>query len=61
MKAEELIKGNIYRLCGFDSQAMYIGSRKTSDGEILYMFKIQVSGRTHEVELSTLESVKKIN
>lgn len=61
MKAEELIKGNIYRLCGFDSQAMYIGSRKTSDGAILYRFKIQVSGRTHEVELSTLESVKKIN
>ena len=61
MRAEELIKGNIYRLCGYDSQAMYIGSRKTSDGEILYMFKIQVSGRTHEVELFTLESVNKIN
>ena len=60
MKAEELIKGNIYRLCGFDSQAMYIGSRKTSDGAILYIFKIQVYGRTHEVELSTLESIKKI-
>ena len=60
MKAEELIKGNIYRLCGFDSQAMYIGSRKTSDGEILYRFKIQVSGRTREVELFALEDVKKI-
>ena len=60
MKAEELIKGNIYRLCGYDSQAMYIGSRKTSDGAILYIFKIQVSGRTLEVEFSTLESVKKI-
>ena len=60
MRAEELIKGNIYRLCGYDSQAMYIGSRKTSDGEILYMFKIQVSGRTHEVELSTLDIVEKI-
>ena len=60
MKAEELIKGNIYRLCGYDSQAMYIGSRKTSDGTILYRFKIQVYGRTHEVELSTLESVNKI-
>ena len=61
MKAEELIKGNIYRLCGYSSQAMYIGSRRTSDGAILYIFKIQVYGRTHEVELSTLESVKKIN
>ena len=60
MKAEELIKGNIYRLCGYSSHAMYIGPRKTSDGAILYRFKIQVSGRTHEVELSTLESVKKI-
>lgn len=60
MKAEDLIKGNIYRLCGFDSQAMYICSRKTSDGAILYIFKIQVYGRTHEVELSTLEDVKKI-
>ena len=60
MKAEELIKGNIYRLCGFDSQAMYIGPRKTSDGEILYRFKIQVSGRTREVELFALEDVKKI-
>ena len=60
MKAEELIKGNIYRLCGYSSQAMYIGSRKTSDGAILYTFKIQVSGRTREVELFTLEDVKKI-
>ena len=60
MKAEELIKGNIYRLCGFDSQAMYIGSRKTSDGAILYIFKIQVYGKTHEVELPSLENVKKI-
>ena len=60
MKAEELIKGNIYRLCGFDSQAMYIGSRKTSDGAILYIFKIQVYGITREVELFTLEDVKKI-
>ena len=60
MKAEELIKGNIYRLCGFDSQAMYIGSRKTSDGAILYIFKIQVLGRTREVELPTLEDVEKI-
>lgn len=60
MKAEELIKGNIYRLCGFDSQAMYIGLRKTSDGAILYRFKIQVSGRTREVELFALEDVKKI-
>ena len=60
MKAEELIKGNIYRLCGFDSQAMYIGSRKTSDGAILYIFKIQALGRTREVELPTLEDVEKI-
>lgn len=60
MKAEELIKGNIYRLCGYDSQVMYIGSRKTSDGAILYIFKMQVYGRTHEVELPTLEDVKKI-
>ena len=60
MKAEELIKGNIYRLCGYDSQAMYIGQRKTLDGEILYIFKIQVSGRTHEVELFTLDIVEKI-
>lgn len=60
MKAEELIKGNIYRLCGYKSQAMYIGSRKISSGAIFYIFKIRVSGRTHEVELSTLESVKKI-
>lgn len=60
MKAEELIKGNIYRLCGFDSQAMYIGSRKTSDGAILYRFKIQVSGRTYEVAFPTLDIVEEL-
>ena len=60
MKAEEMIKGNIYRLCGYDSQAMYIGSRKTSDGTILYIFKIRVSGRTYEVAFPTLDIVEEI-
>lgn len=60
MKAEELIKGNIYRLCGYSSQAMYIGSRKTSDGTILYIFKIQVSGRTYEVAFPTLDIVEEL-
>lgn len=60
MKAEDLIKGNIYRLCGFDSQAMYIGSRKISSGAILYIFKIRVSGRTYEVAFPTLDIVEEI-
>lgn len=60
MKAEDLIKGNIYRLCGYSSYAMYIGPRKTLDGATLYRFKIQVSGKTHEVKLPTLENVNKI-
>lgn len=60
MKADELIKGNIYRLCGYDSQAMYVGSRKTSDGAILYIFKIRVSGRTYEVAFPTLDIVEEL-
>ena len=60
MKAEELIKGNIYRLCGYDSQAMYIGSKKTSDGTMFYIFKIRVSGRTYEVAFPTLDIVEEL-
>ena len=60
MKAEELIKGNIYRLCGYKSQAMYIGSKKNSSGAIFYIFKIRVSGRTYEVAFPTLDIVEEI-